>query len=39
MQNLGYRWVPPDAMAALSRREPVDPSAYYMRTGPKFDIL
>lgn len=37
MQNRGYRWGPPEVMAALSRREPVDPSAYYMRTAPKFD--
>jgi len=37
MQNRGYRWGPPEVMAALSRREPVDPSTYYMRTSPKFD--
>ena len=37
MQNRGYRWGPDDVMAALRRREPVDPSAYYMRTSPKFD--
>jgi len=37
MQNRGFRWGPPEVMAALSRREPVDPSAYYMRTAPKFD--
>lgn len=24
MQNRGYRWGPPEMMAALSRREPVD---------------
>jgi hypothetical protein len=38
MQNRGYRWGPDDVMAALRRREPVDPSAYYMRTSPKFDV-
>jgi hypothetical protein len=38
MQNRGYRWGPPEVMAALSRREDVDPGAYYMRTAPKFDV-
>jgi hypothetical protein len=38
MQNRGYRWGPPEVMAALSRRENVDPSAYYMRTAPRFDV-
>lgn len=37
MQNRGYRWGPPDVMAAMTRHEPVDPAAYYMRTAPKFD--
>lgn len=38
MQNRGYRWGPPEVMAALSRRDSVDPSAYYMRTAPRFDV-
>jgi hypothetical protein len=38
MQNRGYRWGPPEVMAALSRHESVDPSAYYMRTAPRFDV-
>jgi len=38
MQNRGYRWGKPEVMAALSRRENVDPSAYYMRTTPRFEV-
>ena len=37
-QNHGYRWGPTEVMAALSRHESVDPSAYYMRTAPRFDV-
>ncbi len=37
MQNRGYRWGSPEAMAALARHEPVPTGSYYMRTSPKFD--
>ncbi len=37
LQNRGYRWGPPEVMEAMSRREPVDPAAYYMRVSPKFE--
>lgn len=37
MQNRGFRWGPPEIMAAMRRHEPVDPDSYYMRTAPKFD--
>ena len=39
MQNRGYRWAAdPDIAAKMSRNEPVDPSQYYMRVSPKFDV-
>ncbi|RJG24710.1 DUF3237 domain-containing protein [Massilia cavernae] len=38
MQNRGYRWASPEVMARLARREPVDPSEYYMRVTPKFEV-
>ena len=37
MQNRGYRWGSPDAMAKMSNNEPVDPGEYYMRVSPKFE--
>lgn len=37
MQNRGYRWGSADAMARMARREPVDPSEYYMRVAPMFE--
>ena len=37
LQNRGYRWGPPEVMEAMTRREEVDPSAYYMRVSPKFE--
>jgi Protein of unknown function (DUF3237) len=33
----GLRHGPPDAIAALSRGEPVDPASYYFRTVPRFE--
>jgi hypothetical protein len=33
----GLRHGPPDAIAALSRGEPVDPSRYYFRTAMRFE--
>ncbi|MEP6907821.1 MAG: DUF3237 domain-containing protein [Pseudoxanthomonas sp.] len=38
LQNRGYRWASPEAMAKMKRREPVDPSEYYMRVSPKFEV-
>jgi hypothetical protein len=39
MQNRGYRWArSPESAARISRNEPVDPSEYYMRVSPKFDV-
>ena len=39
MQNRGFRWArSPEAAARISRNEPVDPSDYYMRVSPKFDV-
>jgi hypothetical protein len=37
MQNRGYRWGSEEAMAKMSRNEPVRPDEYYMRVSPKFD--
>ena len=37
MQNRGYRWGSEEAMAKMSRNEPVGPGEYYMRVSPKFD--
>ncbi|MEQ1728945.1 MAG: DUF3237 domain-containing protein [Vicinamibacterales bacterium] len=36
-EDRGYRHGPPDVVARLSAGEPVDPSAYYMRTTPRFE--
>lgn len=38
LMNRGFRWGPPEVMARMARREPVDPSEYYMRTSPIFDV-
>ncbi len=35
--SFGLRHGPPDVIAALSRGETVDPSAYYFRTTPRFE--
>ncbi len=37
IRNFGFRHGPPEVLAALARGEPVDPSAYYMRTHPRFE--
>lgn len=38
LQNRGFRWGTPEVMARLARREPVDPSEYYMRVSPRFEV-
>lgn len=39
MQNRGYRWAYTQEVAErMSRNEPADPSEYYMRVSPKFDV-
>jgi hypothetical protein len=37
MTSFGVRHGPPEALAALARGEPVDPSTYYFRTAPRFE--
>jgi hypothetical protein len=37
MTSFGLRHGPPEVLAALSRGERVDPSAYYFRTTPRFE--
>ncbi len=37
MTSFGLRHGPPEVLAALARGEPVDPSAYYFRTMPRFE--
>jgi hypothetical protein len=37
VQNFGYRYGPPDVMAALARGERVDRKSYTMRTQPRFE--
>ena len=37
LQNRGYRWGTPEAMARMARREPVADDSYYMRAAPKFE--
>ncbi len=37
LQNRGYRWGSEEAMAKMSRNEPVEPHEYYMRAIPKFE--
>ena len=38
LQNRGFRWGSAEVMAKLARREPVDPSEYYMRVSPSFEV-
>lgn len=35
--NTGVRFGPPEVMARITRGEPVDPSAIYFRTTPRFE--
>ncbi len=37
LQSRGYRWGPPETMAAMARREAVPQDSYYMRVVPKFE--
>ena len=37
LSSFGLRHGPPEVLAALSRGEAVDPSAYYFRTTPRFE--
>jgi len=37
LQSRGYRWGPPEIMAAMARREAVPHDSYYMRVVPKFE--
>lgn len=36
-RSTGVRQAPPEAVAKLLAREPVDPSSYYMRMTPRFE--
>ena len=38
LQNRGYRWASEEVMAKMRRREEVDPSEYYMRVSPRFEV-
>lgn len=38
MTNRGYRWSTPEVNQRLMRGEPVDPSEYYMRVTPRFEV-
>jgi hypothetical protein len=38
LQNRGFRWGSAEMMARMARREPVDPSEYYMRVAPYFEV-
>ena len=38
LQNRGYRWAAPEVNERMRRNEPADPSEYYMRVSPKFDV-
>ncbi len=38
LQNRGFRWSTPEAMAAMRAQQPVDPEAYYMRVHPIFEV-
>lgn len=39
LQNRGYRWAyTPEVAERMARNEPADPSEYYMRVSPKFDV-
>lgn len=37
LENRGYRWGTPDAMARMAKNEPVGGDEYYMRVSPRFD--
>ena len=38
LQNRGFRWGSTEVMARLARREQADPSEYYMRVAPSFEV-
>ena len=38
MTSFGLRHGPPEVIAALARGESVDPSTYYFRTTPRFEV-
>jgi Protein of unknown function (DUF3237) len=39
LQNRGFRWArTPEVAEWMARNEPADPSEYYMRVSPKFDV-
>jgi len=39
LQNRGFRWAyTAEAAERMARNEPADPSEYYMRVSPKFDV-
>jgi hypothetical protein len=38
MTNRGYRHGPPEVIAELLASRPVDPSRYYMRLAPEFEV-
>ena len=38
LQNRGYRWATPEVAERMRGSEVVDPSQYYMRVSPKFDV-
>lgn len=38
LQNRGYRWGSQKVMQDISEHKDVDPSMYYMRTAPKFEV-
>jgi hypothetical protein len=39
LQNRGFRWArTPEVAERMARNEPADPSEYYMRVSPKFDV-
>lgn len=38
LRSLGYRWGPPSVMERLVRGQQVEPSAYYMRVTPRFEV-
>ena len=38
MKSFGLRHGPPEVIAAIARGESVDPSTYYFRTTPRFEV-
>jgi hypothetical protein len=38
LQNRGFRWASEDAMDRMRQQQPLDPSEYYMRLSPKFEV-